>query len=405
MPPQKGNPERSAGDSPEAKKLLQKDPLRRKLPESSSRTVVGGIVTYRGRRLRSVKSSRPDVSTSHSSDPSRSLEDRGGLRKRLRRVLRARRFLREDRSPSWKRLLATYRQAVLDSFIDSIVDEEGFIHWPYLDNKGLVTFGIGVLGDGAAKARFMSQPWTIDGKGADLATVDHWWGVVKARQDKKGIGGGNGFWASLTPLRLDDDAIREATKSWIADNEPTLVKEFPGYSTWPADAQMGALGMAYALGSAFGDSYHLFKAAVNATVPNFTEAANQSSINKNVDSAIAAHNATNRQLFLNAANAQHSMTPYDRLWWPANVDPGSAPVSYAFNYGAYQAKTFFSPVRLAFAILAASAAVLGVSMALSARRGEGWTAPIRKLESGAERFEHAIETQVRKAMSAARGKA
>jgi hypothetical protein len=293
---------------------------------------------------------------------------------------------------------------VLDKFLDSIVDEEGFVHWPYLDNKGLVTFGIGVLGDGAAKARFMSQPWTIAGKGADLATVDKWWNVVKSHQDKKDLGGGNGFWAALTPLRLDDDAIRAATKEWIADNEPTLIKEFPGYPTWPADAQMGALGMSYALGPAFGDTYHQFKAAVNKLVPDFRTAADQSSINKNVTQAIADHNATNKQLFLNAANAQHSSTPYERLWWPANVDPGGAPVAYAFNSAAYQAKTFFSPRRLLLAILGASVATLGVTMALSARRGEGWLTPVKRLEHGAERFGESIDRQVARALHAARGK-
>jgi hypothetical protein len=291
--------------------------------------------------------------------------------------------------------------SVAVAFIPSVLKGEGKVRWPYLDEKGLVTYGIGILGDGGAKGKFLSEPWKIEapGLGARAATnaeIEAAWQAVKSHQEWKGYGGGNAVWQGLTDLRLDDDGIQNATESWLQQSEPTLRQHFPGYDTMPADAQLALLGMSYAMGPAFAQGYPAFAAAINSVVPNYVTAANESAINKNVNSAIADHNATNRQLFLNAANAMRSKTPFSQLWWPDNTDPGGTmALSFAANTPS-SVRRFVTPGRVVAAAAVAGVAVMGVQVGLSVARGEGWQEPFRRIERGAERFGRSVDAGVRR---------
>lgn len=290
--------------------------------------------------------------------------------------------------------------SVAVAFIPSVLKGEGKVRWPYLDNKGLVTYGIGILGDGGAKGKFLSEPWKIEapGLGARAATnqeIEAAWQAVKGHQEWKDYGGGNGVWQGLTDIRLDDDGIQHATESWLSASEPTLRQHFPAYDTMPADAQLALLGMSYAMGPAFAGGYPAFTAAVNAVVPDYLTAANQSAINKNVNAAIADHNATNRQLFLNAANAMKSGTPFSELWWPGNTDPGGTLSLKYTPSPASSLRRFVTPGRVVAAAAVAGVAVMGVQVGLSVARGEGWQEPFKKIERGAERFGQSVDRGVR----------
>ena len=292
--------------------------------------------------------------------------------------------------------------SVAKAFWSSVAGEEGVISWPYLDSKGLVTVGMGILEDdktGQVPASMLALPWQIEapGLGARRATnaeIAAGWQKVKAAQSKAGIGGGNDFWRNLTDLRLSQEAIQDATVQWLQHAEPILRQSFPNYDRLQADAQLALLGMSYAMGPAFAQSgYPKFKAAINAVVPDYDQASRECTINKSVDSAIADHNATNVQLFMNAEAAKHSTTPYDVLWWPGNIDPGTAygqaAQSLAKEFQSLQRGVWAR--RLLVGAVATGVGFAGYEMVQARRRGESVLAPF-------ERFGHRVDERFHKFM-------
>lgn len=296
--------------------------------------------------------------------------------------------------------------SVAAAFVPSVAGEEGTVSWPYLDNEGLVTFAIGILGEagGAPNAMFLSRPWKhLDGSPASNADIRAAWQRVKSQQAWKSHGGGQSEWADLTDLRLDNAAVANATEQWLQQNEPTLRASFPGYDTMPADAQLALLGMSYAMGPAFGQGYPKLKAALNAVVPQYDVAAKECTINKNVTAAIASHNATNAQLFQNAAKAMHSQTPFSSLWWPSNVDPGpgGAMASYQGGSGGALARRSWLgalgwPARIALAGVAVTGGFFGVASVQAVRHGKPWTTPFVEAERSAARFGRSVDAKVRR---------
>ena len=292
--------------------------------------------------------------------------------------------------------------SVAAAFVPSISGEEGVVHWPYLDNKGLVTAGIGLLvdnGSGHAPPVMLALPWKIEAPGlaartATNAEIEAAWQKVKAQQAWASHGGGQQEWADLTDIRLDDAGILNATTQWLQQNEPTLRKFFPGYDKLPADAQLGLLGMSYAMGSAFAPGYPSFTRAVNAVVPDFVTASNQSAINKNVTDAIAAHNETNKQLFLNAAAAQHSQTPYSQLWWPQNTDPGAA-VGVAMRGAGIKVTPAGLLTRVLIGSGLVTAGMFGLASYSAVKAGRPWTSPATDFAKEARAFGRGVDARVR----------
>ena len=180
----------------------------------------------------------------------------------------------------------------------------------YLDVKGLVTTGMGNLIDSIADAQAL--PWyKPDGTKASANEIGAAWSLVKGRQDMKLQGGGH--FSGITDLRLHDDGIQQLINSKLNANETILVKRFPGYPAWPADAQMGLQSMAWAMGANF--NFPSFQAAVNTLVPDFTTAAKQSHMNDVGNPGLVPRNAANFLLFTNAQSALDNNLPHDVLQW------------------------------------------------------------------------------------------
>jgi hypothetical protein len=210
---------------------------------------------------------------------------------------------------------------------------ESPVTWPYLDVKGLVTCAVGYLvddGSGHAPANMLALPWKhIDGQTASNADVEVAWQAVKARQDLAPHGGASQAFAELTDIRLDNAGMQQATDAWVRAAEPHLRKSFPSYDTMPADGQLGILLMAYALGSAFGPyaaeaakRYPHFSTAINAVVPDYQTAANESAISVIGNPGVKPRDADIKIMFENAARAQSAgSVPYNLLWWPNTYPP------------------------------------------------------------------------------------
>jgi hypothetical protein len=188
----------------------------------------------------------------------------------------------------------------------------------YLDSKGYVTTGMGNLIDtvGAANA----LPWKrANGEEASPSEIARAWNAVKARTDLSQQGGG--AFENVTSLRLSDFDIQRLIASKLEQFEGALKGSYPNFENWPADAQMGALSMAWAMGPGYPARFPRFSKAVNQLLPDFELAAVESSM---VDPI--PRNAMNRALFENAAYVLQKNLDPTRLYYPRilNVSGGGS---------------------------------------------------------------------------------
>src|SRR5258708_33388167 len=137
------------------------------------------------------------------------------------------------------------KASVLSAFKSFSTKFEGALDYMYTDVKGLVTTGIGNLIDPMAAALVL--PWKrSDGGSASQDEISTEWQRVKdAWPDVQSVAT-----RSITTLHLDPKDIDWIVSSKAAQNEDTLRKRYPDYDNWPADAQLGLLSMALAMGPA-----------------------------------------------------------------------------------------------------------------------------------------------------------
>jgi len=206
-------------------------------------------------------------------------------------------------------------QAVSDHWIHVNAPLEGVLPFMYLDSKGYVTTGMGNLIDSPEAA--MALPWhTSSGARASNAEIREAWERVKLRSDLAPTGGGS--FAGVTSLRLSERDINETVKAKLEEIERDLLGAYPTLDNWPADAQMGVLSMAWAMGAGFPKRFPKFSHAVNALLPDFELAAVESRM---VDPI--PRNAVNRTLFENAAYVlQRNLDP-SKLYYPNVLVKGS----------------------------------------------------------------------------------
>ena len=188
-------------------------------------------------------------------------------------------------------------QSVIDIFPNFTNRFEGRVPWMYLDIKGLVTIGLGCLIDPVSTVAGLNFVERISKKPASKEAVIAEWQRVKARQDlaKKGH---RAAWG-VTSLELLDYEIDRLALERLTRNADYLAKTFPDFGTWPADAQLATLSMAWAMGAGFPKVFKLWTAAAKAH--NWLECAKQCRINDKGNPGVTPRNAANRALFLAAS--------------------------------------------------------------------------------------------------------
>jgi len=193
------------------------------------------------------------------------------------------------------------RESVRRSFIAFNAPLEGRLHYMYLDIKGLVTTGVGNLIDSVAAAQAL--PWQV-GDGGPQATADQVraeWELVKSRQDLRNTPAERAF-RPITQLRLSDASVDALIMSKLTSEEASLRRtaEFATFDDWPADAQLGLLSMAWAMGSGFatGGRWPNFRASVAAG--DWAGAAANCGIDATGNPGVVPRNTANRQLFTTA---------------------------------------------------------------------------------------------------------
>jgi hypothetical protein len=165
-------------------------------------------------------------------------------------------------------------QSVRDYWISFNDPLEGRVHFMYLDVKGYVSTGIGNKID--QTARDNSAPtaqervdslaaagrlrWLVNDVDAEATPDDiaAEWDSVKSRLDLAPLGHGR-FAPPLTRLHVDDDEIDRHVFEKLDEMESVLIdrldasghSSFGEFASWPANAQLATLSMAWAMGPKF----------------------------------------------------------------------------------------------------------------------------------------------------------
>jgi hypothetical protein len=151
-------------------------------------------------------------------------------------------------APAYSQPLTGFQPSVIAAFPQYSAPLEGRLNRMYLDNRGLVTTGVGCLINSVADAQQL--PWKVaSGAPATAAQVAAAWNLVKG-----GVVSATKTWwntiAGTTPVALhlewaDVDALTQARAGAFVK---TLIANFPNILTWPADAQLGILSVAWGCG-------------------------------------------------------------------------------------------------------------------------------------------------------------
>jgi len=193
---------------------------------------------------------------------------------------------------------------------------EGEVLWPYQDILGLVTVGIGCLienttGDRAALA--LSVPWV---GGPTPRTIREEFAKVDAYPKALHFN----RYRDACSLRLTEDGVSDLLQNRAEQFERVLKAGFPGWDDWPADAQLGVLGIAWACGPGFWHTFTNFQRAANAR--NWLTAMRCAGIRSAGNPGVVPRNAQVALCFANAAEIDGPDgygTP--ALFWPGHVAP------------------------------------------------------------------------------------
>lgn len=208
--------------------------------------------------------------------------------------------------------------SVRSYFIEFNEKFEDRIEHMYLDIKGLVTIGVGNLfdiektGDTKGLKKVLEELVTLPfvykeghlnaGKPASKTDIEAEWKKVKNKQEWAKLGDGLREFAKLTDLRLKEEAVNAIAlkKADAMEKELKLHPAFQDFDQWSADAQLGLLSMAWALGaSKIRNGWPNFKAACGKQ--DFDAMVKHCEINTAGNPGVIPRNVANRHLFKNAA--------------------------------------------------------------------------------------------------------
>jgi len=217
------------------------------------------------------------------------------------------------------------RKIVAASWFDFATHFEGYCDFMYLDVKSLVTCAVGNLIDPMSAALTLLFKRS-DGTPATQKEIADEWLRVKHDAALNPLNGG-GQYRKITKLRLSPDDIRTLVRKRAIEMWGDLRTRFGSAENWPANAQMGTLSMAWALGQHFHRTYPKFAAAADAG--DFAMMAWECTYRADNESA-KQRVATNQRLFMAAARDVSESRDYDAIAdWKAslNDDPPHRPAA------------------------------------------------------------------------------
>ncbi|QEG02617.1 hypothetical protein Mal15_67380 [Stieleria maiorica] len=215
------------------------------------------------------------------------------------------------------------RASVSSKFLDFTKPLEGYVEYMYADIKGLVTVGIGNLIDPVNTATSLPFVDKKTGRRATKQEIVAEWNLIKDPRGTRGLARkGHRACAPLTKLRLTEAAIHDLCERKLNSNEANLKKvtEFQAFDSWPADAQLALLSMAWAMGPGFASAgkWPKFRKACGAM--DFDAAAANCQMSTTGNPGLIKRNTENQTLLRNAAAvlAGEADGFYNRetLYWP-----------------------------------------------------------------------------------------
>ena len=136
----------------------------------------------------------------------------------------------------------------LDDALTAITAHEGSINWCYLDTRGNVTVGVGMLLPNLDAA--LALPFQIAGMGGDLPAthdqIEQDWNRIKAMPAGKSAE----FYECLSSCVLTDADIQANLLAYVATEERALRAGLPSYDSYPDPAKIALLDMGFNLGTA-----------------------------------------------------------------------------------------------------------------------------------------------------------
>jgi len=194
-------------------------------------------------------------------------------------------------------------QSVSDAFTDFTKQYEGAVAWMYLDVEDYVTVGVGNKIDPIDQALAVKDQFVQKADGnapadPDTAVTNDWHSV----KGYAGQGKNWQFFGGVTQLQMANPYA--LVMSHATSDEGFLTSRFANWGNFPADAQLAALSMSYAMGPGF--NFPAFLAAVNAVdgngnwAPDWKTAAAQSHMSEAGNPGVAPRNVADRVLLLNA---------------------------------------------------------------------------------------------------------
>lgn len=196
---------------------------------------------------------------------------------------------------------------------------EGRTRHPYCDKRDLVTVSIGCKIDPIDLA--IDLPWMIGDRPATHAEIRDDWQSLKERSNEVSN------WvaskqAPLTSIRLTDEGVDGLlTRRLQANYDYLRTNLMPGLGEFSADAQLGILSLAWAVGADFRATKPPRPAFISACNAQDWLAAKFHARLREIDNAgVVDRNRQHEILFDNALTVQERGLPPDWLWWP-NVTP------------------------------------------------------------------------------------
>jgi len=207
-------------------------------------------------------------------------------------------------------------QSVKNALHDFLKAYEGKVNYMYLDVKGLVTVGVGHLIDPVNMA--LKHEFRTKGGGGPVSggAITAEWQTVKSRKDLM-LKGAAAF-APITSLELSDNGIKSmvtssanAIETYIKTNA-SAKKFYANFDSWPADAQLAFMGVAWGGIPIPQFGWHKFPEACR--VEDWDTAAAECTITSPI---AAGRNEAHKTMFLNAAAVKSNGDDITQLSWPA----------------------------------------------------------------------------------------
>ena len=216
------------------------------------------------------------------------------------------------------------KKSVRDAFVGFTVPLEGLIRFFYADVKHLITIGIGNLVDPISTA--LTLPLVRpDGTDASRDEIAAEWLKVKEACCKLKDGTHEKWcvawlgWQSterITSLRLTPAGVDQVVLGRLDLNDALLLRRFPDFEDWPADAQLATHSMAWACGPAF--NFPRLATALRGL--DFATAAAECHMDERNNHGLVPRNIANKRMYRNAARAMAWHLDPEELHWPAELE-------------------------------------------------------------------------------------